>query len=435
MKTAEYKFRLDPSLREAFFSICKEQDVPASQVMRSLMRDYINQQRTQSTVTYLNRPLIRNSYKFLEFFAGGGMARAGLGTEWRCMLANDIDRMKAKTYANNWGKEHLLVKDVALLTTNDIPGQADLSWASFPCQDLSLAGAGAGIRAKRSGTFWPFWQLMRGLVKEERGPKIIVLENVYGALTSHKSKDFSAIGSAFSGVNYRFGAVIIDAMRFLPQSRKRLFIIGIRSNVNIPDHLQTKKASSLWHPSALTKAHANLSIEAAKKWVWWNLPQPQQRHIGFSDIIEDKPISVKWHSKAETRKLLSMMSRINLDKVKAAQKTGKRIVAGVYKRTRNGVQCAEVRIDDISGCLRTPSGGSSRQTILVIEGENIRSRLLSSREAARLMGLPDDYQLPGRYNDAYHLAGDGVAVPVVRFLSENILLPILEAHHEARNVA
>ena len=62
---------------------------------------------------------------------------------------------------------------------------------------------------------------------------------------------------------------------------------------------------------------------------------------------------------------------------------------------------------------------------MVVEGKRIRSRLLSAREAARLMGLPDSYRLPANYNDAYHLAGDGVATPVVRFLAQSILEPIL----------
>jgi len=39
--------------------------------------------------------------------------------------------------------------------------------------------------------------------------------------------------------------------------------------------------------------------------------------------------------------------------------------------------------------------------------------------------LPDEYPLPSRYNDAYHLTGDGVAVPVVRHIAEHILEPML----------
>ncbi len=149
------------------------------------------------------------------------------------------------------------------------------------------------------------------------------------------------------------------------------------------------------------------------------------------DVIEDAPTGVKWDTAERTQKLLGMMSEANRKKVREAQKAGRRMVGGVYKRTRldeegNKVQRAEVRFDDIAGCLRTPSGGSSRQSILVVEGRKIRSRLLSPREAARLMGLPDSYRLPPNYNDAYHIAGDGVAVPVVRHLAEHIFEPLLQ---------
>jgi DNA (cytosine-5)-methyltransferase 1 len=106
------------------------------------------------------------------------------------------------------------------------------------------------------------------------------------------------------------------------------------------------------------------------------------------------------------------------------------MVGGVYRRTRHDafgrkVQRAEVRFDDIAGCLRTPAGGSSRQTIIVVEGPEVRTRLISPRETARLMGLHERYKLPDNYNEAYHLTGDGLAVPVVRHLSHHIFSPIL----------
>jgi DNA (cytosine-5)-methyltransferase 1 len=117
------------------------------------------------------------------------------------------------------------------------------------------------------------------------------------------------------------------------------------------------------------------------------------------------------------------------------------VVGAVYKRTRqdaNGIkrQRAEVRFDEVAGCLRTPRGGSSRQTIILVKGSMVRSRLLSSREAARLMGLADGYKLPERYNDAYHVAGDGVCVPAVRHIAAHLLEPLLQvATPEARPLA
>ena len=139
------------------------------------------------------------------------MVRAGLGPRWSCLFANDIDLKKAASYVRNWGESELRLADVAELTTKDLPGVANLAWASFPCQDLSLAGSGAGLRGERSGTFWPFWNLMEELADEGRAPLVIVLENVCGALTSHGGEDFTAISTAIAG-GYRFGALVIDAV-------------------------------------------------------------------------------------------------------------------------------------------------------------------------------------------------------------------------------
>lgn len=370
---------------------------------------------------------------FYEFFAGGGMARAGLGQDWQCLLANDFDPKKAACYAANWGDDHLRVGDVAALTTADLPGVADLAWASFPCQDLSLAGNGAGLKGDRSGTFWPFWKLIKTLGDEGRAPRLVVLENVCGALSSHEGKDFAAISSALSNNGYRFGAVVVNAVHFLPQSRPRLFIVGVRKSSPIPRSLITGGPDANWHTSMLVEAYGKLSGRAQNAWEWWRLPEPPARSAIFADLVEDEPRGVVWHTADETQKLLDMMNPLNLAKVEAAQKAGSRQVGTIYKRTRpdgpNGqkVQRAEIRFDDVAGCLRTPSGGSSRQTIMVIEGSCVRSRLLSPREAARLMGLSDTYVLPKSYNDAYHLAGDGVAVPVVRFLAEHLLEPLLAA--------
>ena len=368
---------------------------------------------------------------YYEFFAGGGMARAGLGAGWTCLFANDIDSKKAASYAANWGKGHLRVEDVSKLKAEDLPQQADLAWASFPCQDLSLAGAGAGLKGARSGTFWPFWRLIQALQQEGRGPSLIALENVCGALASHNGKDFAAIGAALAK-HYRFGAVVMDAVRFVPQSRPRLFIIAIRNDCTVPAELTAANPDSAWHPSHLVNAYDKLSASSKEAWIWWRLPAPKPRSTVFSDVIEDEPQGVAWHTTAETRRLLSMMSPINRRKVAQAKRSGRRQVGGIYRRTRmdeNGerVQRAEIRFDEISGCLRTPVGGSSRQTILIVEGEKIRSRLLSPREAARLMGLPDTYILPKNYNEGYHLAGDGVVVPVVRFLTAHLLEPLLAA--------
>jgi DNA (cytosine-5)-methyltransferase 1 len=372
-------------------------------------------------------------FTFYEFFCGGGMARAGLGPHWTCLFANDFDAKKAASYARNWGAGDLALKDVAAVEARELPGQADLAWASFPCQDLSLAGMGAGLAGERSGAFWPFWRLVRQLRGEGRAPSLIVLENVCGALTSHGGADFRALCATLNEAQYNFGALVVDAVEFVPQSRPRLFLIAAAASLRIASDLIADGACVKWHPAALCEAQMGLSLEAKRAWLWWRLPEPPPRNAGLIDLIEDAPNSVSWRTPAETDRLLSLMSEVNLEKVSAARSAKRRLVGAIYRRTRRDrdggrVQRAEVRFDDIAGCLRTPAGGSSRQSLVIVEGERVLSRLLSAREAARLMGLPDSYELPERYNDAYHLVGDGVVVPVVRHLSEHIFEPILRAN-------
>ena len=364
-----------------------------------------------------------------EFFAGGGMVRAGLGEGWRCRFANDIDPAKAAAYRANWGDAELRVGDIGALTPADLPGTADLMWGSFPCQDLSLAGAGAGLAGARSGTFHTFWNLAQGLATEGRGPRVVAIENVCGALTSRGGRDFEVLCRAWAEAGYVFGALVINADRFLPQSRPRLFVIGVRGDVVIDPALLADGPEAPFHPPTLVRAAARLPRETAERMVWWRLPAPTAATPTLADLVEADGASLRWHADAQTRRLLELMTPVNRAKVEAARAAGGRRVGALYRRTRTTpdgrkAQRAEVRFD-LAGCLRTPGGGSSRQTLLIVEDGRVRSRLMTAREMARLMGLPDGYRLPASHSAACHLAGDGVAVPVVRHLAQWLFEPLV----------
>lgn len=387
-----------------------------------------------------------NERRFYEFFAGGGMARAGLGKDWRCVFANDFDATKASAYRDNWGGDHLLVGDINDVDISTLPGQADLAWASFPCQDLSLAGNSAGLGTEavqtRSGAFWAFWRLMQGLIDARRAPRMIVLENVYGSLTANQGRDFAVIARSLALGGYRFGAIVLDAVHFVPQSRPRVFIVAMQRHMAMVDGLFSNCPSAPWHPSAMGRAIDRLAELDRDSWLWLDPPLPKQRSVSLDSLILDRPTDVDWHSAAETQRLIDMMTPVHRAKLASMKAKHSRQVGTIYKRTRadaSGVrhQRAELRYDGIAGCLRTPGGGSSRQIVLVAEQGAVRTRLLSAREAARLMGLPDSYRLPARYNDAYHLAGDGLVVPAVRWLAQTVIEPILDAnpHSDARQAA
>ena len=388
--------------------------------------------RSPTPAGIIKRSIVMSSSQqgFYEFFAGGGMARLGLGSSWNCLFANDFSEKKAAAYRRNFRPAaELRVGDVRDLTVADLPGHATLAWASFPCQDLSLAGERKGLRGERSGTFWTFWALMEGLAEAGRRVPMVALENVVGALSSHGGRDFADIIGRIAVSGYRVGALVMDASLWVPQSRPRLFIVAIDRSLQLPSRHVASEPDPNWHSIAVRKAVACLGGSARESWVWWKLPRPAERTVTLMDVIEDDPETVEWHSPEQTQRLVSLMSPLHREKLQKAQREGLRAVGTIYRRTRPDgagakVQRAEIRFDQISGCLRTPAGGSSRQTIMLIDRGQLRSRLLSSREAARLMGVGDNYGLPDSYNDAYHLMGDGVAVPVVRWLSKHLLEPI-----------
>lgn len=357
------------------------------------------------------------------------MVRGGLGPDWTCRFANDIDAKKAASYRANWGDDSLHLGDVANVEPRQLPGQADLAWASFPCQDLSLAGAGLGLAGHRSGAFHGFWRVIEGLAAEDRAPALVAIENVCGTLTSRGGADFAVLMRTLSEGGYRPGALVIDAERFLPQSRPRLFVIGVHDRVALPDRLHSPGPQGPFHTPAVIRAVSTLPPEVAARTLWWSLPGPPPHTATLTDLVEPDSPDTFWHTPDQTDRLLSQMSPLNLQKLAAVRRTGTLTHGTAYRRTRqeNGqrIQRAEVRFDGIAGCLRTPGGGSSRQIVLEVTGDHLRSRLMSARETARLMGLPDHYILPPGQGTALHLTGDGVVVSVVRHLARHLFEPIV----------
>ncbi|ELD3828507.1 DNA cytosine methyltransferase [Salmonella enterica] len=385
-------------------------------------------------------------FSFYEFFAGGGMARAGLGKRWQCLFANDMDPIKASTYIENWGDEHFDPRDIRDVKPGDLAGRADLAWASFPCQDLSLAGNGLGIgeidagedETTRSGAIWPFLDLIGKSGEERRKPPILVLENVLGLLTLDQGRHFAAICHQLSKTGYRYGAMIIDAKHFLPQSRPRVFIVAVSRCFSVPANLVSEEPLAQWHSPSLLRACEALSGMSRDDWIWWSPGALSDvRTKALSDIIDYEDNDALWHSADETQRLISMMAPANLERLENARKSGKTATGSLYLRMRKekGVnrQRAEITFSTVLGCLRTPKGGASRPRIIVVSGDRTRTRLLSVKEAAALMGLPETFILPAAYQPAFKVIGDGLAVPSVRFLAERILEPLaLAVRNDAR---
>lgn len=377
--------------------------------------------------------MIARRPRYAEFFAGAGMVRAALSGSWDLAFANDIDASKCAAYGANWGTDGLIHGDIAALDTGLLHQPIDLYWASSPCQDLSLAGNRSGLAGTRSSTFYDWIAHVKAAHDAGFAPRILAFENVTGLLSSHGGRDFQAVVAAFAESGYRCGALEIDARHFLPQSRPRVFVVAVRNGLILPEGVALAGAQGAFHTDRIRAAYGRLPRSLQQTWLWWSLPQPATPNASLPQIIDTDSFDATL--RVDHDRLLSLMTDTHRTRVLDAAAAGGLHIGMVYKRGRpsgNGgtVQRAEVRFDGIAGCLRTPGGGSSRQTVLIIRDGHITARLLSTREAARLMGLPDTYLLPARFNDAYRLSGDGVAVPVVAHLDTHLFQPILR--HAAR---
>lgn len=343
----------------------------------------------------------------LDFFAGSGLVTYSLKPFFDVIWANDISAQKAYVYFSNHNPEHFHLDDISRIKGNDLHA-VDLSWASFPCQDLSLAGYGLGIHAERSGLVWEWLRVMDEMVAM---PKLLAAENVEGLISSNKGQNYVALHKELVKRGYKVGAVKLNANRWVPQSRPRIFVIAIQKDVIIPADLTSNSANWL-HTDMIRQV-----AETLDGWLWWNMPKPARRLMDLSDIIEwDAPVD----SKEKTEQLLALLS----EKHRQLLNQYENIVVPGYKRTRSSRQRLELRFDGIAGCLRTPKGGSSRQILIIKSDNEIHTRLLTVRETARLMGAPENYFLPDSYNDAYMAMGDAVAVPVVQHLAEHLLYPL-----------
>ena len=359
-----------------------------------------------------------------EFFAGGGMARLGLAPAFRTTFANDFDPVKAAAYRANFGDEHLSVADVHTLTPADLPCRADLAWASSPCQDFSLAGARAGLGGGRSSALLGFLDLMAQVREQGRAPRLLVIENVAGLLTARGGADFAALQARLHDLGYTAQAHLIDAAAFLPQSRPRLFVVAQATDL-LPLAGGDRRGASRgrggeWRGPLSPPLAASRPISSRKREEI--SPLVAGPRVGLDDILDP---DAAWSPPAQTDRLLNLLNPLHRARLTAAPCT-----ALAYRRVRVEagvrVQRLELRTDGLAGCLRTPAGGSSRQLVLSWDGARARSRLLTPREGARLMGLPDSYRLPSGSTAAWRVIGDGVATPVVRWLAAAVLEPLLK---------
>jgi len=376
-------------------------------------------------------------YNFAEFFAGVGLVRLALEqVGGRCIFANDLDKNKLDVYAKNFSSEDFVLEDIWKVDPDDISNDADLYTASFPCVDLSVAGNRKGLDGTESGSFWAITEIIRRKREKGNAPKVILLENVYGFLTTNNGEELRKSLAALNDLGYLVDTFIVDAKHFTPQSRVRLFVVGIDESLTKENIVKRSgdEIFGVWE-RLITDSDKDLRPKRLLDFMiknsqlnWFTLEMGflPKRNTTLSDILEeydeDHPI---WWKGERHEKILSQIPERQLAHLYENKENDNPLFGTIYRRMRKGKSTAELRLDGVAGCLRTPRGGSSKQILARSGNGRIQFRLLSPREYARLQGVEDAYILADNDNKSYFAMGDAVCVQAVRWIAENYLSALL----------
>lgn len=377
------------------------------------------------------RPDLLPKKNFIEFFAGIGLVRAGLESSgWRCVYANDYERKKQLMYEARFGVEdHFHLGDVNETdqVVARIKDDAFLATASFPCIDLSLAGHYRGFEGEHSSTFFAFSKALKAL--GPRQPKVVMLENVTGFLTSHQGEDFRSAVTVLAELGYWLDAFVLDACHFTPQSRPRVFVVGVTSDLR-PDEATVPRDGQLFPTNSSSLCSSKIqkfmkTVKLPTGWVQFDLPDPPDRVKTLADVI-DLGEDEEWWSEEEVNRHYKMMTARHRDRIDELLRTCQRWVGTIFRRIREKQQRAEVRFDGLAGCLRTPSGGSAKQIVVATDRGKLLMRWMSPREYARLQGA-DKFPLVGKRLDLLWGFADAVCVPAIAWIDQHLLTPLYES--------
>lgn len=297
-------------------------------------------------------------FTFIDLFAGiGGMRLAFESAGGSCIFSSEWDPAAQVTYAANFGETPH--GDITKIDASAIP-DFDVILAGFPCQPFSTIGKRAGFLHKTQGTL--FYDVLR-IVKEKR-PRAFLLENVQGLVSHDSGKTFDLIISALEDANYAVQYRILDAADFgVPQSRKRIYIVGFRSD--------------------LDRSNCDFS---------W--PEKHSQRVGVGRFIESGVEGFSISKKLQESYIFKVDDGRPQIVGPSSDHAVKTLVASYHK------------IQRLSGTFVNdgPTG----------------LRLLTTNECKAIMGFPKNFVVPVSRTQMYRQMGNSVAVPVVAAIAVQI---------------
>jgi len=158
------------------------------------------------------------------------------------------------------------------------------------------------------------------------------------------------------------------------------------------------------------------------------VPEPPPLRIGgLAKIVEHmSDTDDRWWPNEKVERHLAMMNELHRERVIKLANSDQVFYRTFFRRRREGKQRAEVRNDDLAGCLRTAIGGSGKQFLIKAGNGGIKMRAMTPREYARLQGVPDEYPINVNGVQALTGFGDAVCIPAISWIAEHILNPLAE---------
>lgn len=312
--------------------------------------------------------------KFIDLFAGIGGFRIALesfGSE--CVYSSEWDKYARITYERNFAE--IPDGDITKVREGDIP-EHNILCAGFPCQAFSVSGKQLGFGDTR-GTL--FFEILR--IARHHRPEILFLENVSNLERHDKGKTLRVVCRTLERMGYDVFYKVLDASHYgTPTVRKRIYFVCFRKSLGVRR---------------------------------FSFPAPTNGPVKLRDFLQ---------SDAETRKYV-----IRRDDVRMVEKFVVPNVFGSYPQKpirigtiNKGGQGERIYSDLGHAITLSAYGGgvASKTGAYLING---KIRKLSPRECARIMGFPEDFEIPVSDVQAYKQFGNSVVIPVLKRIVERMV--------------
>ena len=300
--------------------------------------------------------------KTISLFCGAGGLDLGFkNVGFDIVWANDSDKFAVESYKKNVG-EHVVLGDITEIDLNSIP-LTEVIIGGFPCQPFSIMGSELGFEDTRGILFFRILEIIRNQKQRGNLPKVIVLENVKRLLTHDKGNTFKIIKKSLEGLGYNiFYKVLNSADYGIPQTRNRVFIVCFLD-----------------------------------KEINFEFPKEVKLDKTMQDLLEKNVDEKYFLSEKIIPTILSSGTKNYKAKTEIDLKIARPLCSTMHKMHR-----------------------ASQDNYIT---DNGRIRRLTPREAARLQGFPENFEIIVSDTQAYRQFGNAVTVTV----AEKVALSIKEA--------